>query len=236
MVGEHPHRGAVRGEEVGARLHLGDARGLGLLHGAVDLQLRGRPLPVTGMVRVTSAVYSSSVSTPMSASSRLPGRDRAVVAPPVQRRGVRAGADDRGVADLVALEPGPPPERPLQPALAAQLGAGRPRSAAHGRRRRSRGRWPRTRAQPGELPLVLDQAQLVEHLGRARRRRCPAAARRPPASMPRSTAVGCRRQRAELAGQRARAAGCARPSTSCGVRRRAGRCRPRRAPCMRLVK
>jgi hypothetical protein len=93
-----------------------------------------------------------------------PGLDPAVVAPPVQRRAVRAGADDRRVPDVVALQPGAPPERALQPALA-------PLDAPFEQHRQFAGDVgePERGGVAGglqslDLPLVLDQAQLVEHL------------------------------------------------------------------------
>ena len=75
-----------------------------------------------------------------------------------------AGSDDRAVADLVALESGATPERALEPALAADVGA-----REHVRQLASdvgetAGGDVAGELQPREFPLVLDQPQLVEHL------------------------------------------------------------------------
>ena len=164
VVGEHPHGRAVRGEEVRARLDFGQPRGLRLVHGAIDAQLIGSPFAVDGEgPRDVGAVQLVGLDAHVH-EQQLACFDRAVVAPPVQHGAVAAGAHDRGVADLVAFEPGPPPEGALQPPFAANIGsadhvgqlAGHIGEAAFG--------GIAGKLQPGDLPGVLHQPQLVDHL------------------------------------------------------------------------
>ena len=141
----------------------------------------------------------------MSASSRSPEREPAVVAPPVQRRRVRPGPDDRGVADLVALQPGPAPERALQPALAADRTVERRRGISRTTSANPRAVAVAGVAQPADLPVVLGQAQLVDDRGQPVARRAAGAARRAAGRCPVSTAHAWSRQaaRARRAARRA---------------------------------
>src|SRR5581483_32484 len=88
---------------------------------------------------------------------QLAGTYRAVVAGPVQDGGVRAGRADRVVADVVALDPGAPPEGALDPAL---RGRDRLREFADHVGEAARGDLAGA-AQLLDLPVVLDQPQAV---------------------------------------------------------------------------
>ena len=100
-------------------LDRGDAGLLGGVDRVVDLALRVGELPLTGRVRVMSAVKSESTSTPGVEQQQVAVVDVAGVLDPVQRVGVVAGGADRVVADAVALVAGVEPEDALDPALAA---------------------------------------------------------------------------------------------------------------------
>ena len=105
-----------------AGLHGRDTRLLGLVHRVVDLPLergeaavdRQRPRHVGGVELVGLHARVE--------EQQLAGADRAVVADPVQRGGVRAGGADRAVADVVALDAGAQEEGALDVALAGGLG------------------------------------------------------------------------------------------------------------------
>src|SRR6266581_6947865 len=87
-----------------------------------------------------------------------------VHAPPVQRRAVQARADDRRVADSVALHPGASPERAFEPALSALAATYQQDGQFAGDVGETESGSVARVLQPGDLPRVLDQPQLVEHL------------------------------------------------------------------------
>ena len=130
-------------------------------HGGVDLALRRRPLAGeregTGDVGGVDLLgLDAHVG-----EQEVTGPELAVVAPPVQRGAVRPGSDDGRVADLVALEAGAPPERALEPALASDRAIEDQRDLADDVGEATGGRVAGV-LQAGDLPVVLDQAQLVD--------------------------------------------------------------------------
>lgn len=156
LLGEDPLGGVVEVAEVGAGLHRGDARLLGLVHGVVDLPLQRRERAVDGqrpghVGGVVLVGLHARVE-----EQEFTGADRAVVADPVQRGGVRAGRADRAVADVVAVDAGAQEEGALDVALARGLG---PVEDLHDVLEAAR-RGVAGLLQFGDLEGVLDQAGL----------------------------------------------------------------------------
>ena len=157
-VGEHVHRGVVRGEE----RRPGDGRLDALLLGGVDevvevaLQRGERAVDRQGAGHV-GGVEVVALDAHVE-QHQLPGRDRAGVVDPVQRGGVLAAADDRVVADVVAHGAGPAVEGALDPAL-AELEDLLP--LAHRVLEAERGDVAGL-LELGDLPVVLDQPQLTD--------------------------------------------------------------------------
>ncbi len=159
-LGDDPHRGVVEVAEARARSQRRDARRLGCEDQVVDPALhigevsvdRQGPGDVAGVAGVGLG--------PGVQQQQLPLPHRAVVAHPVQGAGVRAGPGDGLEAQPVALQPGPPVEGALDPALAPGQAGGAAQLAGHVVEAGDRG--PHGRAQLPDLPLVLDQPQLRE--------------------------------------------------------------------------
>ena len=160
-LGEHP----VHGQRDLVELHPGlDRLQAGLLrgvHDVVDLSLRpGEPAGDRQRAGDVGGVEVPVLRAHIG-QQQVAGRDRAVVALPVQDRRVRAGADDGVVPQAVAVVPGAQPEHPLdQPLGDRPVGRQHPGhvlEAADGDLDRL--------TQLGDLPLVLDQLQLGERGG-----------------------------------------------------------------------
>ncbi len=155
------HRRLVRRTEGGPGAYGVDARLLGLEDQGVEVALQGgegavdreRAGDVGGVERGRLGTHVE--------QHQLAGRDRAGVVDPVQRRGVPPATDDRVVADVVAHRAGAAEEGALDPALAVLE---HPVPLAHAVLEPERGDVAGG-LELGELPLVLDQAQLGEDAG-----------------------------------------------------------------------
>ena len=136
-----------------------------------------------------------------------PGLHGTVVPGPVQDAGVLAGRDDRTVADVVALEPGAPPEGTFDPPLTGVFGGvqfahdvGEAAHAGIGGQRQLR-----------NLPVVLYQPKVGQRCGEV------VVVRPGRALAPRRPALGCGQHRAGPAG-RLRRPGLRRDGRRRGVR------------------
>ena len=120
-LGQHAHAGVVDVRIGGAHLRGLETGGLGAQHGLVDVALQLGEMPVdrerAGDVgRVQAVGLHARVDEQQVAVAHHAG-----VAHPMQDRGVRAGGDDRVIADLVALLAGDRVERALEHALGTLL-------------------------------------------------------------------------------------------------------------------
>ncbi len=158
-MGQHVHRGVVGAQERRAGERGLDALLLGGEDEVVEVALERGEGAVDGQgAGHVGGVEVVALDAHVQQHQRARG-DRAVVVDPVQRRGVRAAADDRVVADVVAHHAGPALEGALDPALAvledllpladAVLEAERGRVAGG--------------LELGDLPVVLDQPRLADH-------------------------------------------------------------------------
>src|SRR6266853_492761 len=175
-LSERPHRGTVRLVPAVARLYRRDRRGLRGEHQLVDVLLRAAEFSAHG----ESPRYIRGISVQLTAcvyEQEIPVREPRVVVAIMQNAGVGSSGDDRPVRGILGAAAAKLVEKLRLDLVFAASTAGRAhRAFVGGCRDRRRA------AHHGELPVVLEEAHLVErgaHVAYFRRRSDARARLRP---------------------------------------------------------
>src|SRR6266853_662390 len=159
-LSERPHRGTVRLVPAVARLYRRDRRGLRGEHQLVDVLLRAAEFSAHG----ESPRYIRGISVQLTAcvyEQEIPVREPRVVVAIMQNAGVGSSGDDRPVRGILGAAAAKLVEKLRLDLVFAASTAGRAhRAFVGGCRDRRRA------AHHGELPVVLEEALLVERLHR----------------------------------------------------------------------